>query len=106
MPPAHEYPRRPPPAQWEGVIAELAEETHASELKHQAGVLRQLARELRDQNFVAGEARLKASSARAKSVRSLTIAAVDIQLLMRWSALQACAPVGAPRMFWSAAERD
>ena len=42
----------------------------------------------------------------AKSARSLTIAAVDIQLLMRRSPLQACAPVGAPLMFWSAAERD
>ena len=45
----HTENRRPPPAQWEGVIAELAE-THASELEHQAGVLRQLARELRDQS--------------------------------------------------------
>ena len=36
----------------------------------------------------------------------LTRAAVDIQLLMRWCPLRACAPVGAPRMFWCEAERD
>ena len=44
--------------------------------------------------------------ARAKFVRGLTIAAVDIQLLMRWRPLRACGPVGAPRRLWSAAERD
>ena len=38
---------RPPPAHWQKVIAELAE-THASDLEQQAKVLRQLARELRD----------------------------------------------------------
>jgi hypothetical protein len=43
----HTENRRPPPAHWEGVIAELAE-THASDLEDQAKVLRQLARELRD----------------------------------------------------------
>ena len=43
---------------------------------------------------------------RAKSLRGLTFAAVDIQLLMRWSPLRACAPVGAPHMFWCAAECD
>jgi hypothetical protein len=51
-------------------------------------------------------ARATAAKARTKSVRGLTIAAVDIQLLMRWSPLRACAPVVAPLMFWSAAERD
>jgi hypothetical protein len=43
----HTENRRPPPAQWQKVIAELAE-THASDLEQQVKVLRQLARELRD----------------------------------------------------------
>jgi hypothetical protein len=43
----HTENRRPPPAQWEAVIAELAE-AHASDLEHQAKVLRQLASELRE----------------------------------------------------------
>ena len=41
-----------------------------------------------------------------RSVRGLTFAAVDIQLLMRRRPLRACAPVGAPRMFWCEAECD
>jgi hypothetical protein len=36
----------------------------------------------------------------------LTIAAVDIQLLMLWRPLRACAPVGAPRRLWGDAECD
>jgi hypothetical protein len=50
--------------------------------------------------------RARRRPARAKSARGLTFAAVDIQLLMRWCPLQACAPVGAPRMFLGAAECD
>ena len=43
---------------------------------------------------------------RAKFLRGLTIAAVDIQLLMLRCPLRTCAPVGAPLMFRGAAERD
>ena len=50
--------------------------------------------------------RARRSRASAKCSRSLTFAAVDIQLLMLWSPLRACAPVGAPRRLWSAAECD
>jgi hypothetical protein len=46
------------------------------------------------------------SSKSFPSLRGLTFAAVDIQRLMRWSTLRACAPVGAPRMFWGDAECD
>ena len=50
--------------------------------------------------------RVRRSSARAKSVRGLTIAAVDIQLLMLCSPLRACAPVGVPRRLRCEAECD
>ena len=49
---------------------------------------------------------LNHDSARAKSPRGLTFAAVDIQLLMRRRPLRACAPVGAPRRLWCEAECD
>ena len=49
---------------------------------------------------------VRESRTRAKSMRSLTFAAVDIQLLRRWLALRACGPVGVPHMFWCEAECD
>ena len=53
-----------------------------------------------------GQARAHQNSARANSAHGLTFAAVDIQLLMRWSPLRACAPVGVPQRLWCEAECD
>ena len=53
-----------------------------------------------------GEVQPFANASELKSARSLTFAAVDIQLLMLWCPLRACAPVGVPRRLWCEAECD